>query len=205
MSFDLSQLEPLILSRLGATAWTSLDWITESELYTYFEEAAKKLSEAGIFVDRDASQTLAAGQAQYPTPAGWISTVHASIDGTRLRPTSSPELEALDSSWQTEQGPADRYSMDAGPLGTITLFPVPSSVQQGETLAQIYHRFPADISATQTTAPVPASVADYFAYFALQRVRGKESEGAMPEMAAHFAERVKLYEQVIAQYWGEAK
>jgi len=192
-----------MLGRLGAQAWDDLEWLTESELYTYFDEAAKQLARSGVFVDEDSTVTLSAGESQYTTPAGWISSVRVSGAQGVLRPASTFELEALDSAWETAQGPPYRYSMDAGPLGTVTLYPQPTANQQHETLTHVYHRFPPDVSTAQTAVPVPEPVADYFAYFALQRARGKESEGAMPEMAAHFAERVQMYEQILASYWGE--
>lgn len=210
--YDLTLTANSLLSRLGAASWADLDWVTEAEVFSYFDEAAKRLAtHCGAFVERDATGLLAADEAQYATPLDWISSIHVSTGTTpvRLRPSSVSELLALDGTWQTTpatvNNPPARYSMDAGPLGTITLYPLPQAAQAGQTLAQIYHRFPADIGSTQTLAPIPSPVSDYFLYFALMRCRGKQSEGAMPEVAAHAEERGKLYEQIFSGYYGESE
>jgi hypothetical protein len=204
--FDLSQTVNTLLSRLGASSWTDIDWLTEAEAYSYFDEAAKRLAQiAGVFVERDASISLLPSVARYNAPDGWISTIHVSAGSTRLRPVSVAELRALDWQWQQTKGAVQRYSMDAGPLGTITVYPLPLSAQHGVALPVIYHRYPAEISETQTLAPISAVIADYFLYFALNRARGKQSDSAMPEMAAHAKQRVSLYEQVLTAYFGEGE
>jgi hypothetical protein len=207
-AFDLSTLEPIVQARLGATSWDDLTWLEESELYSYFDECAKRLAhQSGVFIERDTGTNLTANEAQYAAPENWIATLHLSVSNRRLRPTSVAGLLALDSTWQTTpcamgQMPT-RYSDDAGPLGTVTLYPIPQQQQAGETLGHVYQQFPADISTTQMSAPVPAPVADYFGYFAAMRARGKESEGAMSEMSAHFDQRCQMYETLFAHYWGE--
>lgn len=210
--YDLSLLVNTVLSRLGASGWADLDWLTETEVYAYFDEAAKRLAtHCGAFVDRDASAELAAAVPQYANPDGWISTIHVSAGNTpqRLRPTSVAELMALDSAWQTTACIGNtlptRYSLDAGPLGTVTAYPMPLERQAGQPLAHIYHRFPEDISSTQTLVPAPTPVADYFLYFALMRARGKESPGAMPEIAAAAKARVEMYEQIFQSYYGDGE
>lgn len=204
--FDLTAVGDVLLERLGVTGWPDLDWLTEDEVFAYFDEAAKRLAEvAGVFAERDATTTLAAGQANYANPQGWIDSEHVSANGLRLRPASAEELSAVDATWPSTPGAPTRYSLDAGPLGTTTLYPAPQENQAGQPLAHVYHRFPADISATQTLVPLPAPVADYLLYFALQRARGKEGDGAMTETAAHCGERCKLYEQICAGYWGRGE
>ncbi len=208
MSFDLSTLEADFLYRMGTDAWANSSWLTQAELYHYFDEGARRLALAlRVFVFRDTSVALVANVAQYAQPAGAIALVHASVSDARLRPASVDELAALDATWQTTPCAPGRkpalYSSDAGPLGTVTVYPLPEAANAGATLAQIFQGFPPGIAATQTIVPLPAPAADHLAYYAAGRARGKESEGAMPEMAAHFEARVKLYEQVLASYWGE--
>lgn len=203
MSFDLTATSTVFLSRIGAVSWEDVtDWITEAEVFGYFDEAAVRLAELGLFVSRE-TQTLASGTSAYPMPADWLDSIHVSVNGQQCRPTSAAELLALDSLWpQTACEPSElpeRYSMDAGPLGTITLYPQPVAVAELET---IDHVIPAAISTAQTTAPIMSVVSDYFLYFALQRARGKESPYAMPEIAAAAASRVQLYEQILASYFG---
>lgn len=202
--FDLTQTAKALLSRLGAVSWSDLDWLTEAEVFSYFDEAAKRLASlTGAFVERDTSESLASAQTEYACALGWISTIHLSNNGARLRPTSVAELLALDSTWPETPGNPSRYSDDAGPLGTFVVYPQPQTAQAGQALAQIYHRFPLDLSSSQTLTPVPSPVADYFLYFALMRARGKQSESAMPEVAAHAEERCKMYESIFANYYSE--
>lgn len=201
--FDLSTLETTFLSRLGYTSWTDCNWFQKPELYDYFDEAAKRLGSMGLFADVDETVTLSANTAQYSTPTGWISTIACASQNGRLRPVTNVELEALDTNYATTPGNPARYSMDTGPLGTVTLYPLPTQNNTGEVLEQVYHRFPVDVTTSQTTVPVPAAVADYFLYFALERARARQSEASMPEAAAHFHERCQMWEQVFAHYWTE--
>lgn len=204
MSFDLSTLENTFLARLGCVSWADCTWFTRAELYSYFDEAAKHLGSMELFVEFDETVMVASGVNQYTTPAGWISTLAVASENGVLRPSSVVEIEALDTNYQTTQGNPNRYSMDAGPLGTVTLYPAPTTTNAGETLEQVYHRFPVDLATTQTLAPVSAPIADYFLYFALARARGRQSEAAMPEMASHFQERCQMWEAVFSHYWGGA-
>jgi hypothetical protein len=204
--FDLSQTANTLLSRLGASSWDDIDWLTEAEVYSYFDEAAKRLAQvAGVFVERDTSIALATNVAQYDAPADWISTIHVSAGNTRLRPASVAELRALDDGWKSATGTTARYSMDAGALGTVVVYPKPNSAQNGQVLSMIYHQYPEEISDSQTLAPITSPIADYFLYFALNRARGKQSDKAMPEVAAYAAQRVQLYEQILESYFGEGE
>jgi len=203
MSWDLSQTANDLLARLGAANWTDLNWCTQSEVYSWLDEAAQRLGELGLFVQQN-SQTLTPGTAQYPLSANWLQTIHASASGSLLRAASAEELEALDSEWTVTQcvtgEPSSRYALDAGPLGTITLYPQPADA---DTLSTIDQVSPATVTYLQTLIPAPPPVSDYCFYFALMRARGKESPNAMPEIAAHAADRVKHLEQVLAIFGGK--
>jgi hypothetical protein len=189
--------------RLGFSSWAEIaagtEWVTPAELYAWADEEAKKLAyEAGVFVTNDTSITVTGGTAVYGLPASHVFTMAAALGNTPLRITPVRELWALDGCWPATTGPAMRCSFDAGSVGTITLYPIPNA---GGTLSQVCQEFPADLVAGGAL-PLPAVLQDLFTYAILGGARGKESDAAMPEMAAHFGERVKLYEQVAEHLWG---
>lgn len=205
MAFDLSATAAEFLFRVGVTSWADLNWCTQPEIYGYFDEACQKLATMGLFVARN-TQTLAANSALYETASDWLDSLHVSVAGAQLRPASASELLASDSSWietECEAGSVPtRYSMDAGQLGTITLYPIPVGAAELET---VDHTTAATITPSQTLAPVPAVLSDYFLYFALMRARGKESPYQMPEIASAAASQCQLYETVITKYWGSVE
>ena len=203
MSWDLSVSEGDVLSKLGAVSWADCaDWCSRAEVYTYFDEAAKRLAELGLFVARE-TQTISAGTSAYNLPADWLDSIHVSVNGQQCRPASTAELQALDSVWQQtacEPGALPgRYSMDAGQLGAVTLYPQPSGTGELET---IDHVIPPDVSTAQTAVPIPSVLSDYFTYFAVQRLYGKESAMAKPEVVSVAAAQVALLEKVCVAYWG---
>jgi len=89
--------------------------------------------------------------------------------------------------------------MDAGSVGTITLYPNPTV---GGTLFQILEEFPATLQVGSSQMYLPTVLQDFFSYALLAGARGKESPSAMPEMQAHFKARCDLYEQVIEHLFG---
>jgi hypothetical protein len=190
--------------RLGLQDLTDLVasgcWVTVAELYQWADEAAKQLSyKAGVFVVNDSSITVVAGTAAYSLPATHVFTVAAWLGTTPLRVTPVRELWALDATWPASTGPASRVSIDAGCVGTITVYPKPTA---GGTLSQVCQEFPSAIVEGSTTVALPRVLEDYFTYAMLAGARGKESDAAMPEMAKHFRERMGLYEQVMEHLWG---
>jgi hypothetical protein len=204
MSFDLSATANDLLARLGATSWGDLDWTTQAEVYSYFDEGLKSLAaKTGIFVERDTSGTLATGTNQYQAPTGWISTIHLSVAGLRIRPTTLTEIEALDAAYVAALGTPTRYSDDAGQLGSITYYPTPQAPDAGKTAAVVFHLSPPDLSVGQTLIPAQSPVADFFLYYALQRARSKESVSSMPEVANHAEQRAAMFLQIFEQYWGQ--
>jgi hypothetical protein len=205
VSFDLSATAAEFLARAGVVSWTDLNWCTQAEIYSYFDEAAQRLATLGLFVARN-TQTIAASTPQYACAANWLDSLHVSVNGQQCRPTSVAELVAYDSTWLAlfcEAGELPyRYSMDAGPLGTITLYPQPAASAELET---VDHTTAATITPAQTLAPIPAVLSDYFLYFALKRARGKEGPYQMPEIAEAAEQACELFEQVLASYWGVAE
>jgi hypothetical protein len=204
---DVSAAYLDVIYRLGfaaANELTSTSWVTATELFQWADELAKKLAYgAGVFVVYDASVAIVAGTAVYTLPATHVFTIAAAaIDAGgihALRLTRVQELEALDALWQASTGTPRRASLDAGSVGTVTLYPNP--LVNG-TLGQICQEFPAAVTPQAPTLALPTVLQDYVTYAMLAGARGKESEAAMPEMAAHFKERMGLYEQLIEHLWG---
>lgn len=180
-------------------------WVTIAELYQFGDDAAKRLAFAlGLFMQYDASVAVTAGTAQYALPTGHTLTVlawlvYAGLPLQLLRLSTVGQLFALDANWPTTTGNPVRLSLDAGGVGTATLYPVPLS---NATLAQVLQAYPADVLAGASSLPLSPVLQDYFSYCLLSAARGKESDQAMPEMAKHFGERCKLYEQVMEHLWG---
>jgi hypothetical protein len=189
------------LGFMSAQEVTSVSWVTAAELYQWADEAAKELAyAAGVFLTYDVSITTAEGEGSYALPATHVFTVAAWLGSRPLRITAVRDLWALDATWPTTAGNATRCSFDAGGVGTVTLYPNP--VSGGDTLGQVCQELQATLAAGSSTIALPTVLQDYFTYAMLAGARGKESEAAMPEMAAHYAERLKLYERVIEHLWG---
>jgi hypothetical protein len=175
-------------------------WVTPAELYQWADEAAARLAyAAGLFVTWDTSVAIQAGTAVYELPAAHVFTLYAMAGAQPLRITRVADLWALDARWPTTTGDPQRCSFDAGRVGTVTIYPSPAS---GGTLGQVCQETPATIQAGASAVALPTVLQDYFSYAMLAAARGKESEARMEEMARHFGERLRLYEQVIAQLWG---
>ncbi len=178
----------------------STSWISGAELYQFADDAAKRLAyESGLFLTYDASIVVSGGTPVYNLPNTHIFTLQAWLGSQQLRLTPVRDLFALDATWSAATGPSKRCSLDAGSVGTITLYPNPTS---NGTLAQICQEFAATIQAGQTTINLPGVLQDYFTYAMLAGARGKESDHRMGEMAAHFQARCDLYEQVTDHLYG---
>lgn len=197
-----------VIYRLGladGSELTSSSWVTEAELFRLADDAAERLSrEVGLFVTYDNSIGVSAATATYQLPASHVFTIAAALllNGGSiqiLRLTTQEELFALDSAWNQASGPPKRLSLDAAAVGTATLYPNPAA---GGFLAQVLAEHPDPVTQAVSTLPLPTVLGDYFSYQMLAGARGKESESAMPEMAAHFRERCRMYEAVMAHLFG---
>jgi len=195
--------------RLGFGAQSEISaansWVTETELYQWGDEAVKRLSrEISLFINYSTSTMTQAYLATYTLSPRHVYTLLAAVVTTSesqiLRPTTVRELYALDAAWPSTPGFPRRASLDAGPVGTITLYPLPTAA--GYTVAQLEQEIPDDVSAAAPQVAVPAVLEPYVTYAMLAGARGKESEAAMPEMSDHFRQRLSLYEQVMRHLWG---
>lgn len=191
------------LKDFGAATWISTD-----ELYEHADEAVKKIAyNSGVFITLDTSVDVTAGTGVYALPATHVYTLAAALLAELgpprvLRITPVRDLWALDGSWPATPGASTRCSMDAGSVGTITLYPLP--IENAE-LQQVCEEFPGQVEDGASTVALPTVLQDYLSYAMLAGARGKESEAAMPEMAAHYRERMDLYEQIIEHLWGAAQ
>lgn len=198
--------------RLGyqtySDAQASGAYATDAELFQFADDAAKLLAyRVGVLMSLDSSVTITAGVSVYNLQGNHVFTVYAwvaplpNVGGSvqLLRATPVNNLFALDDTWASSSGEATRYSLDAGSVGTITLYPTP--VNSG-ILNQICQEYPATVSYSNLFIDLPYVLQDYLTYSILAAARGKESDQAMPEMAAHFKERTKLYEQVCESLYG---
>ena len=199
--------------RLGFTGAAELlagvAWVKPAELYQFADDATKKIAyRSSLFISFDTSVAVVADSGVYDLPASHIFTLYAlfeDLDGnvSPLRLTTVRDLWALDSIWSTSTAAAPtRCSLDAGSVGTITLYPVPT---QPGTLEQICQEHPADVTQAASTVNVPTPLVDYYSYVMLAGARAKESDYRMSEMAEHFKARVDMYEQVFEHLWGPGR
>lgn len=198
---------PDLIYRLGFTGEgevTSTAWVTMTELYQWADEAAQRLArDTGAFLAWDTSINTGAETAVYALPSYHVYTLAAWFSAVPLRITRVQDLFALDgNAMSTECQPGSaptRVSYDAGSVGTATLYPIPGT---NGTLKQIMEEVPPTVAAATPTVPLCAIAQDYFLYAMLAGARGKESEGAMPEMLPHFQKRLALLEQLFEHLWG---
>jgi hypothetical protein len=203
---DADQVIAELLPAFGASSLSDLTWASQTELYQWADEALKRLSHrAGVFVERDTTTNVTAPDGSYPVPAAHIDTIHVALltfnpaAALSLRATTVEELAALDATWPLTSGAVERFSMDQGPEGFITIYRLP--LVSGN-LAWIFHKFPTAIQAGQTAIAAPSPIGDYLAYAMLGEARRKESEAAMPEVADHCDQMMALMEEVVTAYWG---
>jgi hypothetical protein len=147
---------------------------------------------------------VTAGTAAYLLPASRVFTegawlLYAGLPLQLLRLSTVGQLFALDANWPTTTGDPTRLSLDAAGTVTGVLYPVPLS---NSTLVQVMQAVPATVAAGASSLPVSPVLQDYVSYQLLRSARSKESDSSMPEMAAHFGERCKLYEAVIVHLFG---
>jgi hypothetical protein len=213
MACDVANSVADLWYRLGFQSQADLDaalWVPPADLYQFADEAVKRLAwTAGIFKVFDSSVVVTSGQAELTMPAGHVFTVAAwFLYGSLvqlLRLTNVEQLYALEAAWGAQTGVPTRLSMDAGPVlgvggpGQALLYPSPNVAG---TLCQVIQQTPATVAQGASVVPITAAAQDYFTYAVLATALSKESDHARPEVAAHCAERMKLFEKVFLQYFG---
>jgi len=180
-------------------------WVTLSELWQFADDVVKALSRStGVFMTYDASIAVIAGQPSYALPASHVYTegawlLYAGMPLRLLRLSGVGQLFALDANWGTTVGDPTRLSLDAQDVETCILYPSPIG---NATLAQIMEACPITVGPGSSALPLSPVLGDMFSYACLAGARSKESDSRDGEMAAHFAERVSMYRQIVEKLWG---
>jgi len=180
-------------------------WVTLAELYQFADDAVKNLARtSSLFLNYDASINVAIAGATYPLPAGWVWTesawlVYADQPVVLLRLSTVGQLFALDAQWSATTGNPSRLSLDAAGVGNGVLYPVPIAVA---VLNEILGVCPGAVTGVSSALPLSPVLQDYFTDACLAGARGKASDSQMPEVAAHMAERLKLYASVVDSLFG---
>lgn len=187
-----------LLPLLNADTAADLVWWTEAELYEWMGEAAQRLAQNGMFVERKENLTVLSGSAGVGLPAVRLAVIHVSLDGLTLRTATVQDLEALSSTWVTDAGNVERYSLEVSGLDTVRLYRIPET---DGMLAVIYQSWPL-VSSAISTHRAPTVVGDYYTYAVLCEARAKHGEAQALDIAAVARERAKLLSSVFAQYWG---
>jgi hypothetical protein len=192
--------EPLHSSSAGdAIFWT------ESELYQYIDEAAKRLGRTfQVFTSYDQSLTAANGTRDYTLDPRHVSTQQADLAGTVLRPFTAHELDSLSSTWPTDSGTPKRFLEDTSGVFTLTLHPIPGAGDTGKAIGLVENKIPIDISVSAAILQAPQVMREYFTFYALSKAHAKEGRAQMQETGAFFKSLVELMETTIADYWGGA-
>ena len=197
-----------VVYRLGFASMADFtqagSWVTGDELFEWADEAIKHLAyTASVFVTFDNSVSVSAGNSLYVLPSNHVFTLAAWLGGANLRITRQADLYALDADWPAVSGPPTRCSLDAGRVGTLTLYPNPTA---GGTLSQVTQEFPAaTVASGATTVPLPLIFQDYLSYAMLRGARMKESDSRDLAMADHYDQRLKLYEQLFEHLYGPSQ
>ena len=198
MPLDTATVITEALPALNAASTSDLYFWTTDELYQWMDDAVKHLAHtAQVFVYTPstfgASPTIA-------LQAGYVAAIRVYWNGAPLRESTVTELEALDDNWTATAGTPARWTQGIG-LGSIRLYPAPTVAG---TCLLILQSAPSDLSAGASTVAteVPAPFAGFLLQALIGKAREKVSDAQMPEIAAHCRERVALYEQVFANYWG---
>ena len=206
MAITVNDLINNLLPRLHAGSTSTMVHWAKTELIAWGDESLKRLGRvSGSFVARSTSITLVASQAAYSLPSRHVSTIRATAAGLPLLASSTDELEMLDSAYLTTTGDAPtHWYQDKGGFGKISVYPVPNATAALLTFGLLYNEWPAEVDTAEvnTTIPTPSPVADYIQTRVHAESVGKESDGTIPEVAAHLQDKCKFYEQIFESYWG---
>ncbi len=204
MSVNAATVMADLLPLLNVSQAADLTFWTETELYGYADETARRLARSvGLWVERDASRAIVAGTGSYSLPARHISTVHVSIGTHSLQPASIQDIEALDDVWTQTSGEPYCYIQDGAGCETLTLYPKPAAGASGN-IGVIHRQYLAGIAMGSPLFSAPIAISEYLTFSMLASARGKESKAAMPEVAGWAAEMCRMFEQAAQGYWGEA-
>lgn len=188
---------------LNATGPNDAIFWAEGELYTWIDEAAKRLArKLGAFVVYDTSLATFADQSGYDLPARHISTIQADVNGKTLRARNVQELEALDAAWTTAASSEPKsFIEDTQGLERLTLYPPPNAANESLPIGLLMQESPAEINQANAILSVPNCLQDYFRFYAIAEARSKETNASMDEVAEWFRGLTQTYEQHISELW----
>jgi hypothetical protein len=209
VALDVANCIPDTWFRLGFSNLADMSaantWIQTSELYQWADDFMKALGRTtAVFLTYDASVNVTPGTAAYFLPAGhvftegaWLVYLWSGVQALRL--TTTQELYALDATWPATQGSPERLSLDAGDVLTCVLYPNPVSKS---VLWLILELLPAPVVLGASVLPCSPILTDAFTYAMIAGALSKESDNAKPEVAAHAANKLRLYAEVAKKLWG---
>ncbi len=199
---NLALAESDLWPALNATSSMDAIFWAQSDIYEWFDEAAKNMArKIGAFVNYDTSITIAEGTNAYTLPATHINTVEADIAGLVLKPRNIQELEALDASWPTTEDPVDSFIEDQVGMDTFTTYPIPDASDDGKTLGLVMQAVPADITTSNAFVGAPGVLREYFTFSAIAEARAKESPAQMKEIAQWLRGVVDMMDQTLSGIW----
>jgi hypothetical protein len=183
---------------------TNTTWVTIAECYQFADDAVRLLARStGVFLTYDASIAVASPTSIYALPAGHVFTESAWLaGGAQLRITPVADLFALDQAWSLTSGTPSRVSFDAAGPTNAVIYPIPNI---NGTLAQVMAAQPPTVTNAAPTVALPSVLQDFLTFGMLAGARSKESDSAMPEVAEHCRERMRMYLAIAQSYWGNGR
>jgi len=199
VSLTVSELWP----PLNATGPSDAIFWTQSELFEWINEAAKRLShKLGVFVIRDTLTTLTLlNIGDYALPNYHIHTLQCDLNGKVLRARNVQELEAADAAWPTTIGPPVAFLEDTLGFRRLTIYPAPDAANQTLPINFVMAQISPEVSAASPVIPAPACLREYFTFYTLAEARTKQSNAQMDEIGEWFRGIVDQYEQVMRGLW----
>jgi hypothetical protein len=195
---DASSVIADLAPALNAATTSDLAFWTTTELYGYADENLKRLArQAGVFAER--TQTSPGAVSSFSLGSRDIAILQAAWNGVVILPTTLRDLDALDTLWADAAAATPRrYLADAG-LAQRRLYPPAAS---GSTLDLITFQSPADVTSGAPQCAAPPLLQDWLYFVLLAEARGRNGEGAMPDVAAQARQFAALLETAARHYWG---
>lgn len=193
-----------LLPMLHATSEANLVATTRAELLVLIDQSLKRLARLSlIFTKRTTNQNTANATPTYSLPSDHLASLHISVANQPMIASSSHELETLDEAYQSSAGAPAHWYGDGNGLETFGLYPVPTSTA---AISKVYQSMPAEITdPSALTVTMPAVFDDYLQFRALRVTYTKESDIAMPELAAPLDNLLSHYEAAAIQLYGRGQ
>lgn len=194
MAVNVSTVITSVWPALGALLESTAVFWDATEMYAWANDLMRRFRDARIYVETT-PYTLTSGQQAYSLPAKATALLGVTYANTFLPRYTPREIDALRQAWRT-------YSASVAPEGvvegassdnTFSVFPSPTATL-GEMLA-ITVSLPADASAVAPTLPLPTWMAEVVYLGLVAGARGRDSDGAMPEVAASIERVIDAFRQ----------